>query len=204
MSVFDNESEYAGFSNKTPAPQDVSAFHQNSDKDSSAFAQHHTLGPDANQAAPGNHTHPYATEDHTHTYPKVLAVSEAPTAVAAGGWANLDSFASIYNVGPFVFDGADRLLVPVAGTYRISSVLYFDSLTAGYRASRFIVDGVTQEYVANYQSGAAAFISVYNSITMVLDGNSEVIVQGGAETAMNLRGSTSGLGLSRLHIELLP
>ena len=36
---------------------EVNQLHLNSDKDSSALAQHHTLGPRATQAAPGNHTH---------------------------------------------------------------------------------------------------------------------------------------------------
>jgi len=38
-------------------PQEVNNFHLNSDKDSSVFALHHTLGPGPTQAAPGNHTH---------------------------------------------------------------------------------------------------------------------------------------------------
>jgi len=37
--------------------EEVNAFHLNSDKDSSVFALHHTLGRGANQAAAGNHTH---------------------------------------------------------------------------------------------------------------------------------------------------
>jgi hypothetical protein len=57
VSFFTDESEYAGFANKTPSPQDVTQFHSNSDKDSSAYAQHHTLGKGSNQAAPGDHTH---------------------------------------------------------------------------------------------------------------------------------------------------
>lgn len=40
-----------------PAPKTVSDFHVNSDLDSSSEAQHHTLGPGANQAAPGYHNH---------------------------------------------------------------------------------------------------------------------------------------------------
>lgn len=31
--------------------------HETTDTDSSALALHHTLGPRANQAAPGNHSH---------------------------------------------------------------------------------------------------------------------------------------------------
>lgn len=37
--------------------EEVNAFHQNSDVNSSALAQHHTLGLGPNQAAFGNHTH---------------------------------------------------------------------------------------------------------------------------------------------------
>mgnify|MGYP000735848586 CR=1 FL=1 len=37
--------------------EELNAFHLNSDKDSSKFALHHTLGQGANQAAAGNHTH---------------------------------------------------------------------------------------------------------------------------------------------------
>lgn len=38
-------------------PDQVNAMHANSDVDSSQIAQHHTLGPRHNQAAPGDHTH---------------------------------------------------------------------------------------------------------------------------------------------------
>lgn len=41
----------------SPSPEEVNAFHLNSDKDSSALALHHTLGLNPGQAAPGNHTH---------------------------------------------------------------------------------------------------------------------------------------------------
>lgn len=37
--------------------EEVNAFHLNSDVNSSALAQHHTLGSGPNQAAFGNHTH---------------------------------------------------------------------------------------------------------------------------------------------------
>lgn len=40
-----------------PAPKVVSEFHTNDDVDSSSDAHHHTLGPGANQAAPGYHNH---------------------------------------------------------------------------------------------------------------------------------------------------
>ena len=40
-----------------PNAKQVLDFHTNSDKDGSPQAQHHTLGPTANQAAAGNHTH---------------------------------------------------------------------------------------------------------------------------------------------------
>jgi hypothetical protein len=37
--------------------EEVNLFHLNSDKDSSVFALHHTIGLGPNQAAAGNHTH---------------------------------------------------------------------------------------------------------------------------------------------------
>lgn len=37
--------------------QQVSKFHEKSDVDSGSSAQHHTLGPGIDQAAPGSHTH---------------------------------------------------------------------------------------------------------------------------------------------------
>ena len=40
-----------------PQSQDVSSYHQNSDQDSSSFAQHHTLGINNVQASPGDHNH---------------------------------------------------------------------------------------------------------------------------------------------------
>lgn len=38
-------------------PADVNKFHKNSDADTSPLAQHHTLGPGANQSSPGDHIH---------------------------------------------------------------------------------------------------------------------------------------------------
>ena len=38
-------------------PEEVNRFHNRSDKDSAVFAQHHTLGLNANQASPGDHIH---------------------------------------------------------------------------------------------------------------------------------------------------
>lgn len=37
--------------------QEVAAMHARSDRDSSVFAQHHTLGIKHNQASPGDHNH---------------------------------------------------------------------------------------------------------------------------------------------------
>lgn len=38
-------------------PRSVDQGHQNSDLNSSIYAQHHTLGPNPNQSSPGNHNH---------------------------------------------------------------------------------------------------------------------------------------------------
>lgn len=43
--------------NPKPPGQVVDDFHTNSDIDSRAEAQHHTLGPQPTQASPGDHTH---------------------------------------------------------------------------------------------------------------------------------------------------
>lgn len=40
-----------------PTSQEVTDFHTNSDVDGSAKAQHHTLGANARQASPGDHSH---------------------------------------------------------------------------------------------------------------------------------------------------
>lgn len=40
-----------------PSSKEVAELHTNSDVDGSSKAQHHTLGPNANQASPGNHSH---------------------------------------------------------------------------------------------------------------------------------------------------
>jgi hypothetical protein len=48
---------YNGIMFPTPSPDEVNTFHQNSDRDSSVFAQHHTLGLGPTQASPGNHSH---------------------------------------------------------------------------------------------------------------------------------------------------
>lgn len=41
----------------SPAPDEVNVFHAKSDLDTSKVAQHHTLGPGANQSSPGAHKH---------------------------------------------------------------------------------------------------------------------------------------------------
>lgn len=45
----------------TNDPKNVDKLHQNSDLNSSIFAQHHSLGSNPNQASPGNHIHNGAT-----------------------------------------------------------------------------------------------------------------------------------------------
>lgn len=47
----------AVFGNVGASAGDVNDFHANSDVDKSTLSQHHTLGPQPNQAAPGDHDH---------------------------------------------------------------------------------------------------------------------------------------------------
>lgn len=47
----DKESELS------PNPVEVNLFHRYADTDTAPEALHHTTGPDANQASPGNHKH---------------------------------------------------------------------------------------------------------------------------------------------------
>lgn len=57
LSSDDNPGTFARDENPKPPPQVVDDFHENSDVDARAESQHHTLGPNPTQAAPGNHTH---------------------------------------------------------------------------------------------------------------------------------------------------
>jgi anti-sigma factor ChrR (cupin superfamily) len=60
MSMLSSDANPARFSrdeNPKPPGEQVNDFHTNSDVDSRAEAQHHTLGPNPNQASPGDHTH---------------------------------------------------------------------------------------------------------------------------------------------------
>ena len=57
LSSDDNPGTFGRDQNPKPAPQAVDDFHTNSDLDARAESQHHTLGPNPTQAAPGNHTH---------------------------------------------------------------------------------------------------------------------------------------------------
>ena len=47
----------AVFGNVGASAGEVNDFHSNSDVDKSTLAQHHTLGPQPNQASPGDHAH---------------------------------------------------------------------------------------------------------------------------------------------------
>lgn len=60
MSMLSSDNNTGGFErdeNPKPPSQVVDDFHENSDLDARAESQHHTLGPNPTQAAPGNHTH---------------------------------------------------------------------------------------------------------------------------------------------------
>jgi N-acetylneuraminic acid mutarotase len=57
LSSADNAGTFGRDENPKPPNQVVDDFHENSDLDARAEAQHHTLGPGPTQAAAGNHTH---------------------------------------------------------------------------------------------------------------------------------------------------
>lgn len=57
LSSDDNPGTFGLNENPKPSAQAVDDFHTNSDLDARAESQHHTLGPNPTQAAPGNHTH---------------------------------------------------------------------------------------------------------------------------------------------------
>jgi hypothetical protein len=60
MSMLSSSNEAPSFSsdeNPKPPAAAVEDFHTNSDVDSRAESQHHTLGPGPNQASPGDHRH---------------------------------------------------------------------------------------------------------------------------------------------------
>ena len=57
LSSDENPGTFGRDVNPKPPSQVVDDFHENSDLDARAEAQHHTLGPGPTQAAPGNHRH---------------------------------------------------------------------------------------------------------------------------------------------------
>lgn len=76
--------------------QEVNDFHINSDVDSSAISQHHTLGVLATQASPGNHT-------HNGKDSKRIKFSDIE-----GGWMNIDGGipSTIYTPIPILDGGS--------------------------------------------------------------------------------------------------
>ncbi len=46
-------SDYGGYAESSPSPQEVNLFHSNDDCDSSWHAHHHTIGNGPNQSASG-------------------------------------------------------------------------------------------------------------------------------------------------------
>lgn len=108
----------------TPS-KEVSDFHNNSDVDSSAKAQHHTLGVGPTQAAPGNH-------DHDDIYSK-LGHSHLPIIKAGFGVGNVGADRRLAFSWPTPFPTACRSLhVIQAGTY-----------AAPYGTVNFMVESVT-------------------------------------------------------------
>jgi hypothetical protein len=84
MPAFENPSTPSSWFGNSPTGtsatsiQEVNDFHINSDVDSSAIAQHHTLGVLNTQASPGDHTH-----DGKNS--KRIKFSDIE-----GGWMNID------------------------------------------------------------------------------------------------------------------
>lgn len=174
---------------------DVKDLHNNSDVDSSPLAQHHTLGKGAHQAAAGDHTH---DPNRSHA----LALLTANQAIGAGAFVTLNNLTVLQKSSDIGY-GLGLFTLTKAGLYRFSATVYFDSLTAGYRACRFAINGINQDYVAIPQVGAAAFMTVVNTFTVNLAANSTVSFQAGTETAMNAVGSLAGLGKTQYVIERL-
>lgn len=54
---YGNSERKVGPEKAVPTAEEVEDFHQNSDVDTRAESQHHTLGPMPNQAAKGDHKH---------------------------------------------------------------------------------------------------------------------------------------------------
>jgi hypothetical protein len=63
--------------------ESVNRFHDKSDKDTSAVAQHHTLGSKKNQASPGNHTHDGTTSLRLSVNGGVFSTTAQNTLTAA-------------------------------------------------------------------------------------------------------------------------
>jgi hypothetical protein len=85
----------AVFGNVGSSAGEVNSLHANSDVDSSTIAQHHTLGPQPNQASPGDHSHDGKSSKKIN-YSDILG---APDSSAGSAGAALSSGIATLNFG---------------------------------------------------------------------------------------------------------
>lgn len=144
----------------TRDPKSVDQGHQNSDINSSIFAQHHSLGPNPNQASPGNHVHdgsnskqlePSATVDRlTWTaWTPVVNGGGSATFSRSDGW--------YYTIGDLAFFNAYLVASVVgSGAVVVTITLPFTPFRGGVVDRQIYSGGISGGVGAGGQLGALA------------------------------------------------
>jgi hypothetical protein len=140
MSLQPDSSAFKVANTDKPSSQEVLDFHTNADTDGSIKALHHTLGPNATQAAPGNHSHDggasgslsgYASITHNHD--TVYWKNNVPWIALpfAGGWT--DYGAASFQVCQYRLVG-DEVQVRGEMKHAVTTTIgVFANFPAGYK-----------------------------------------------------------------------
>lgn len=130
--------------------------HQSPDTDSATTAIHHTIGAGANQAAAGNHTHPYPV------VPSCQVTIGYPYTIPQNGdtilsWANsvwdTDPAGNMFNPGQPNF-----ITIQTTGKYRVELMSTWQANSSGIRAGKILLNGTSNDkVVVAYNINAAAY-----------------------------------------------
>lgn len=164
----------------TRDPKGVDQGHQNSDLDSSKFAQHHTLGPSNNQSSPGNHNHDGSTSkqiDPSVFIDRLNWVSWVPT-LANAGTATLATADGWYaNLGDLYFVTA-YIVIGTAGSGTSTVTMTFPITPYRGAANRRQIYPAALDLSTGGQNGAMAawsFASGTAGVDRFVMGNGSIL-----------------------------
>jgi len=177
---------------------EVNSSHINSDVDTGALSQHHTLGKGPTQAAPGNHVHSYVDLPDNLTNPiRAKVTTSVAITTTTGVEKTIDWDASDYDVGDlWVIGSPSKLTVPEDGLYVLFAQIAFAANATGYRQIFIRNQGgsvISHSRHATPVTGVGATITTYTEFELAAGDWFAVSAQQNSGGNLNVLGGSSGL-----------